>query len=103
MEDYKLENGRTSTSGFAKYILPTALDVPRVNSIIIEDPDPIGPLGVKGVGEPAMVPTIPAIMNAIYDAVGVRITALPATPEKVLMAIREKERLEAHMAAQAAE
>jgi CO/xanthine dehydrogenase Mo-binding subunit len=50
-----------------------------------------------------MVPTIPAIMNAIYDAVGVRITALPATPEKVLMAIREKERLEAHMAAQAAE
>ena len=74
MEDYKLQDGRTSTSGFAKYILPTALDVPRVNSIIIEDPDPIGPLGVKGVGEPAMVPTIPAIMNAIYDAVGVRIT-----------------------------
>jgi len=92
MEDYKLQDGRTSTSGFAKYILPTALDVPRVNSIIIEDPDPIGPLGVKGVGEPAMVPTIPAIMNAIYDAVGVRITNLPATPEKVLMAIRDKER-----------
>ena len=103
MEDYKLEGGRTSTSGFAKYILPTSLDVPRVNSIIIEDPDPIGPLGVKGVGEPAMVPTIPAIMNAIYDAVGVRITALPATPEKVLMAIREKERQEAQIAAQAAE
>jgi CO/xanthine dehydrogenase Mo-binding subunit len=74
-----------------------------VNSIIIEDPDPIGPLGVKGVGEPAMVPTIPAIMNAIYDAVGVRITALPATPEKVLMAIRDKERQEAQRAAQAAE
>jgi CO/xanthine dehydrogenase Mo-binding subunit len=103
MEDYKLDNGRTSTSGFAKYILPTALDVPRVNSIIIEDPDPIGPLGVKGIGEPAMVPTIPAIMNAIYDAVGVRITTLPATPEKVLMAIREKERQEMQMAAQAAE
>jgi CO/xanthine dehydrogenase Mo-binding subunit len=95
MEDYKLQDGRTSTSGLAKYILPTALDVPRVNSIIIEDPDPIGPLGVKGVGEPAMVPTIPAIMNAIYDAVGVRITDLPATPEKVLMAIRNKERRDA--------
>ena len=92
MEDYKLKDGHTCTSGFAKYILPTSLDVPRVNSIIIEDPDPIGPLGVKGVGEPAMVPTIPAIMNAIYDAVGVRITDLPATPEKVLMAIRAKER-----------
>jgi CO/xanthine dehydrogenase Mo-binding subunit len=100
MEDYKLSGGRTSTSGFAKYILPTSLDVPRVNSIIIEDPDPIGPLGVKGVGEPAMVPTIPAIMNAIYDAVGVRITDLPATPEKVLMAIREKERLTAAQAAE---
>jgi CO/xanthine dehydrogenase Mo-binding subunit len=100
MEDYKLQDGRTSTSGFAKYILPTALDVPRVNSIIIEDPDPIGPLGVKGVGEPAMVPTIPAIMNAIYDAVGVRITDLPATPEKVLMAIRDKERSDSVQAAE---
>jgi CO/xanthine dehydrogenase Mo-binding subunit len=50
-----------------------------------------------------MVPTIPAIMNAIYDAVGVRITALPATPEKVLMAIKNKERQEARMVAQAAE
>lgn len=92
MEDYELKDGHTSTSGFAKYILPTSLDVPRVNSIIIEDPDPIGPLGVKGVGEPAMVPTIPAVMNAIYDAVGVRIFDLPATPEKVLMAIRAQER-----------
>jgi CO/xanthine dehydrogenase Mo-binding subunit len=50
-----------------------------------------------------MVPTIPAIMNAIYDAVGVRITALPATPEKVLMAIRDKRRQEAERAVQAAE
>jgi CO/xanthine dehydrogenase Mo-binding subunit len=92
MEDYKLADGRTSTSGFAKYILPTALDVPHVTSVILEDRDPIGPLGVKGIGEPAMVPTIPAITNAIYDAVGVRITSLPATPEKILAGIREKER-----------
>jgi CO/xanthine dehydrogenase Mo-binding subunit len=90
MEDYRIENGRTTTPGFAKYILPTALDVPHVTSVILEDPDPIGPLGVKGIGEPAMVPTIPAIMNAIYDAVGVRITSLPATPERVLAAIRSK-------------
>lgn len=92
MEDYQLKDGHTTTPGFAKYILPTSLDVPQVNSIIVEDPDPIGPLGVKGIGEPAMVPTVPAIMNAIYDAVGVRITSLPASPEKVLMAIRAKER-----------
>jgi CO/xanthine dehydrogenase Mo-binding subunit len=103
MEDYKLESGRTSTTGFARYILPTSLDVPQVNSIIVEDPDPTGPLGVKGVGELSLVPTIPAIMNAIYDAVGVRITDLPATPEKVLMAIRDKERQKSHMAAQRAE
>ncbi len=100
MEDYKLHQGHTSTSGFAKYILPTSLDVPQINSIIVEDPDPLGPLGVKGIGEPAMVPTIPAIMNAIYDAVGVRITSLPATPEKVLMAIRDKERRAAMQAAE---
>ncbi len=103
MEDYKLADGRTSTADFARYILPTGLDVPQVNSIIVEDPDPKGPLGVKGVGELSLVPTIPAIMNAIYDAVGVRITDLPATPEKVLMAIRDKERQGPHMAPQAAE
>ena len=100
MEDYKLENGHTTTSGFAKYILPTSLDVPHVTSIIVEDPDPIGPLGVKGIGEPAMVPTIPAIMNAIYDAIGVRIQHLPATPEKVRAALREKEKREALQAAE---
>jgi CO/xanthine dehydrogenase Mo-binding subunit len=97
MEDYKLDRGHTTTPGLAKYILPTSLDVPHVTSIIVEDPDPVGPLGVKGIGEPAMVPTIPAIMNAIHDAVGVRITSLPATPEKVRMAIRDKERQEGEM------
>jgi aldehyde oxidoreductase len=90
MEDYQQVNGHTTTPGLAKYILPTSLDVPRVTSILIEDHDPLGPLGVKGIGEPAMVPTCPAITNAIYDAVGIRITELPATPEKVLSALMEK-------------
>ena len=90
MEDYQLVNGHTTTGSFAKYILPTSLDVPKIKTKIIEDPDPLSPLGAKGIGEPAMVPTAPAIMNAIYDAIGVRIKSLPATPEKILKALADK-------------
>ena len=92
MENFELDNGKTSSGNLAKYILPTSLDVPKVKIKIVEDPDPLSPLGAKGIGEPAMVPTAPAIMNAIYDAVGVRIKSLPATPEKILSALREKQR-----------
>ena len=56
----------------------------------IETDDPHGPFGAKGVGEPGLVPTAPAIANAIYDAVGVRIRDLPITPEKVLAALRKR-------------
>ena len=90
MEDYIQVQGQTTTPGLAKYILPTALDVPRVTSVLITEPDPKTPLGVKGIGEPAITPTAPAIVNAIHDAVGVRITRLPATPERVLEALREQ-------------
>lgn len=96
MEDYIQVDGRTTTAGFAKYILPTALDVPKVTSVLIQEPDPKTPLGVKGIGEPAITPTAAAVINAINDAVGVRITRLPATPERVL------EALLAHRAAQTA-
>lgn len=89
MEDYQLEKGHTKTHGFAKYILPTSLDIPQINSILIEDRDPKSPLGAKGIGEPSLVPTAPAILNAIYDAIGVRIKSLPATPEKILAALGE--------------
>ena len=92
MEDYQLVKGYTTTGSFAKYILPTSLDVPKIKTKIIEDPDPLSPLGAKGIGEPAMVPTAPAIMNAIYDAIGVRIKSLPATPEKILMALADKKK-----------
>lgn len=91
MEDFVLDSGHTRTPGFSKYILPTSLDIPRIHSIIVEDPDPRSPLKAKGIGEPAMLATSPAIINAIYDAVGVRITSLPASPEAVLAALRTKE------------
>lgn len=91
MEEYTLDQGVPKGPGFSKYILPTSLDIPEIRSVIIEDPDPRSPLKAKGIGEPAMLATAPAIINAIYDAVGVRITSLPASPERVLAAIKAKE------------
>jgi aldehyde oxidoreductase len=69
------------------YLIPTAGDMPPVESILIEDPSPIGPFGAKGIGEQAVIPTAPAILNAIKDAIGVRIRRLPATPDRVCAAI----------------
>jgi CO/xanthine dehydrogenase Mo-binding subunit len=73
------------------YLIPTIGDMPAVESILIEDASPVGPFGAKGVGEQALIPTAPAILNALYDAAGIRIKKLPATPDKVRAAIRAKE------------
>jgi nicotinate dehydrogenase medium molybdopterin subunit len=64
--------------------------MPEVEVDIVDNYDPTGPFGAKGVGEPTLVPTAAAILNAIHDAVGVRITTLPATAERVLGAIKAK-------------
>jgi aldehyde oxidoreductase len=69
------------------YLIPSAGDVPPVDSILIEDPSTIGPFGAKGIGEQAVIPTAPAILNAIHDAIGVRIHRLPATPDRIRAAI----------------
>jgi 4-hydroxybenzoyl-CoA reductase alpha subunit len=90
-EELVVEKGRVLNSNFADYALPTALDMPPIETILIETDDPAGPFGAKGMSEAACIPTAPAIANAVYDAVGVRIRDLPITPEKVLEALKEKE------------
>jgi CO/xanthine dehydrogenase Mo-binding subunit len=89
-EEMKLEKGKVMNPNFLDYKMLTAQDVVPVEPIVIEPGDDDGPFGAKGIGEPGLVPTAPAIANAIYDAVGVRITSLPITPEKVLAALKEK-------------
>ena len=69
------------------YLIPSAGDIPPVESILIEDQSPIGPFGAKGIGEQAVIPTAPAILNALHDAIGVRVHKLPATPDRVRAAI----------------
>jgi len=78
------------TENLHDYLIPTIGDVPEIECILVEDPEPLGPYGAKGVGEPTCVSTAAAILNAIHDAVGVRVTSLPATAEKVYAAIKAK-------------
>lgn len=91
MEDMMVREGRPQAHNLADYKIPTAMDMPDIEPLIVEDHEPSGPFGAKGVGEPGMVAVAPAIANAIYDAVGIRLKELPMTPEKILQALREKE------------
>ncbi len=90
-EEILFEEGRQINPNLTNYIMPTSLDMPELEVGLVDNYDPTGPFGAKGAGEPTAVPTAAAIMNAIYDAVGVRITSLPATAERVMMAILEKQ------------
>lgn len=89
LEDLNIVKGEMKHHNFTKYLIPTALDAVEVKKIIVEDPESSAPFGAKGIGEPVMIPVAPAILNAIYDAVGVRITEIPVTPERLLKAIKE--------------
>ncbi len=77
------------TEDLHNYLMPTFGDVPEITSIIVEDPEPTGPWGAKGIGEPALIPTLPAIFGGIHHATGARLTTAPAMPERVLQAIRD--------------
>jgi aldehyde oxidoreductase len=84
MEEYVA--GRTDN--LHDYLIPTIGDIPPIETILVEDAEPAGPFGAKGVGEPALIPTAPAILGAIRHATGVRIDAVPATPARIRAAIR---------------
>lgn len=89
-EEIKVRNGRVMNPSFRDYQMLTAMDVVPIEAVIVEPGDKDGPYGAKGVGEPGLVPTAPAIANAVYDAIGVRIRDLPITPEKILTALKAK-------------
>jgi len=89
MEEFKLrDDGRVRTRNFSEYLIPTTVDMPpELTSVNIEEPDPAGPYGAKGVGEQVTLPTAPALLNAIRDALGVDVDRLPAGPERVWRAL----------------
>ncbi len=84
------DKGRIMNANLAEYKIPTSLDMPNLDTIIIESDEPNGPYGAKEVGEGAIMPVIPSILNAIYDATGVRIDELPVTPERIMSALKKK-------------
>jgi len=90
-EEYKTHKGKNLNPNFLDYKILSApdLDFP-IEIECVETQDKFGPFGAKGVGEPGLVPTAPAIANAVYDAIGIRIKNLPITPEKILEALKER-------------
>ena len=90
MEEQVIKEGITLNPNLTGYLIPTSMDTPRFVTRLVENEDSEGPFGAKGIGEPATIATTPAIANAIYDAIGVRIYHLPITPEKILKALKEK-------------
>ena len=83
-EYYYGEDGRMENASFLDYRMPTSLDLPMIDTIIVEVPNPGHPFGVRGVGEVPIVPPLAAIANAVHDATGHRFTELPISPRRVV-------------------
>ena len=91
MEDLLLEEGRLRNPGFTDYLIPTAADIPEIHIHFLEDEEPQGPFGARGIGEPSFIPGGAAIATAVARAVGRPVTELPVTPERVLSLMRAAE------------
>jgi CO/xanthine dehydrogenase Mo-binding subunit len=89
-ENFIVENGVPFTDRLARYRMPNITQTPEITSFIVEHPTADGPYGAKGVGEIVSIPTIPAITNAIYNAVGVHIDQIPVDQEVILKGLRNK-------------
>ena len=84
------DDGRLQNPGFLDYRMPVASDLPMIDTVIVEVPNPNHPFGVRGVGEVPIVPPLAAVANAIEDAIGVRMTDLPMSPPRILAALEDK-------------
>jgi xanthine dehydrogenase molybdenum-binding subunit len=91
LEEFIVENGVVFTDRMARYRIPSIQDSPQITSFVVEHPTRDGPYGAKGVGEIAGIPTAPAIVNAIYNAVGVRLDKLPLHQEDIWQAMKAAE------------
>jgi len=89
MEELLVEHGATRNLNLGTYLIPTAKDIPELTVKIVEVPEPFAPFGAKGIGEPPLTPTAPAILNAVIDAIGVPLYSIPLTAERVFTAIQE--------------
>jgi putative selenate reductase molybdopterin-binding subunit len=92
-EDYLWEKGIVHNTNFTDYKLPVMEGIPRIHCLWVEKPNPGGPFGAKAMGEHSLNPIAPAIANAIYNAIGIRIKSLPITPEKILNALKKNNSL----------
>ena len=84
------DDGTMLNSSFLDYRMPTSLDLPMIDTVMVEVPNPRHPFGLRGVGEAPIIPPLAALSNAIYDAVGVRLRKLPMTPGSILKALEDK-------------
>ena len=89
-EEIVYDEGRVLNANLTDYKMPTAVDVPRIESILVQHPSLVGPFGAKGVGEPPNIEPPAAVANAVASAIGVRISSLPITAEKIALALREQ-------------